>query len=159
MISLYGLFSGTVSFSVRFPPDSDNSADLIGRLVRSVGFARVRSEKGTVYGTVKRTELPRVCRIARSLGAEAEITGTNGLYYILQRYSKRIGIPVGAFIAAVILLYLSNIVLKIEISGNEEAHGAYRRREDGWIPARRGGRQQLHLRRPPRGWHSRGCGQ
>lgn len=120
MISFYGFFSGTVSFSVRFPPDSDNSADLIGRLVRSVGFARVRTEKSVVYGTVKRTDLPRVCSIARSLGAEAEIIGTNGLYYILRRYSKRIGIPLGAFIAAVMLLYLSNIVLRIEISGNSE---------------------------------------
>ncbi len=118
-MSLLASLVGEVMFRAYSPGDSDRSAQLAGSLVRTARFSSLSADKGQVRGKVLRVYYPAVCRAAEKLGMTVEMTGQSGAYYFLKRYSRRTGILIGALLAAALTVFFSNIVMRIEISGNE----------------------------------------
>ncbi len=60
-----------------------------------------------------------VINLCESLGFVAEITESKGIPFTAKRYIKRYGILFGAIISIAFVLYISNIVMRIEIAGTK----------------------------------------
>ena len=119
MKGLFASLVGTIDFYAESPKDRDMSAQFAEKLIRSARFASLSSSGGTVRGTVLRVYYPAVTRIGKALGMTVGVSGRNGIYFFLKRYSRRTGLLIGALLAALMVTFFSNIVMRIEISGNE----------------------------------------
>lgn len=75
-----------------------------------------------------------IIRAAQNSGMLLLLSKQSGLPFILNKYRKRVGIPVGMILFSVILLYLSSILWSIEITGlktiNENSFREYLVREN-----------------------------
>lgn len=70
------------------------------------------------YGEIYRHDLKRVQALASELGIELSFYEHETLSKKLLRYRKRIGLTVGAVLAAGLLIYFSNVIVTIEVKGN-----------------------------------------
>ncbi len=62
--------------------------------------------------------------LAKKHGVTLEFTPRATLAQLLHRYRFRLGIPIGFLLAGALLFYGSNIVLNVEVTGNEKAQTA-----------------------------------
>ncbi|MCI5752406.1 MAG: sporulation protein YqfD [Oscillospiraceae bacterium] len=119
MKELFDYITGYARLRADSPDGTDKTAVLADKLAQSIKFKGLSTSKGSLYVTVRKSDEKYATELAGSVGMTAKVVSKHGMGYFFQRYSKRIGIPIGAAIAIVIILFLSNIVLSIEISGNE----------------------------------------
>ena len=120
MNGLFESLAGTVSFRAYSPEGTDRTAEFAGRLMRSARFFSLSSSDGAVRGTVLRIYFPRVMRIAEKLGMTVSDVRERGIYFFLKRYIRRTGFVIGAVFAFILTVFFSNIVMRIEISGNKK---------------------------------------
>ena len=77
-----------------------------------------------VIGRVSRRDRQAVVRAAERSGMEIERETEFGLFYTLERYKTRIGVPVGLVLAVLLLNLLSSMLWSVEVKGlhtvNEE---------------------------------------
>ena len=71
------------------------------------------------YGEIYRHDLPKVRRMAEDCGVELKSAEYRTLSSVALKYRKRIGIILGLFLVLGASLYFSNVVVTIEIQGNE----------------------------------------
>lgn len=83
----------------------------------SVNDLRVR--KGRIYGEVYRADLEQVKRSAEKCGAQLCISAKKGGIFTALRYRRRFGMLAGFLLAAALVAYLSNVVMAVEVYGNE----------------------------------------
>lgn len=92
----------------------------INGLHREAVFCRSQRCKGDIFTCIIRRS-DRNC--AEELAAEHHVTLTlheeRSLPELLHRYRKRFGIPLGLLLGAGLLLYTSNVILVIEVQGND----------------------------------------
>lgn len=119
MNDFYDLISGVVSLEIHSPDGTDKAPLLADRLMKEIKFSGLTSDNGTVYLDATHRCLPYVLKAAEELGMEAVITRKRGLFYHLEKYRHRFGFVIGAAVSALMVFYLSNIVMRIEITGNE----------------------------------------
>lgn len=108
---------GTVYFRL-FAADC---GDIVNKL-RSTGFSvtDIRIEKDKfVTGTVNWYDLDELKAFAEDNKAQFEQLDKKGIAFTAQKYKKRIGFAAGLLAALMLIFYLSNTVLKIEVYGNE----------------------------------------
>lgn len=79
----------------------------------------LRCRKGVVSGDIYRSDFEEIKRAAAETGAQISVSGKRGGIFTLRKYRFRAGIPVGLALAAAMIFYLSNIVLSVEVFGNE----------------------------------------
>lgn len=115
----YSPLSGTVKLKISSPDGCDRSADLITRLTNTVRYSGLTANEGVITLYTDRQSLKRIILIAEELEMSVHITERKGLYFLFSRYSARTGIFIGAFLALAVIIFLSNIVLRIEVYGNE----------------------------------------
>lgn len=75
--------------------------------------------KGKFYAKVWRIHWRRLTAIAAAHGLTLEVVTEEGLHPRLRRFRWRVGIPVGLALALAFLLFFSNLVLSVEITGNQ----------------------------------------
>lgn len=119
MKELFDYITGYAEICIHSPEGTDKTAVLADRLAHNITFKGLRTSEGSLYVTVKKSDEQYVTKLAKSLGMTSEIVSKHGLGYFIQRYSKRTGILIGTVTAFIMILFLSNIVMSIEISGNE----------------------------------------
>ncbi|MCD7891481.1 MAG: sporulation protein YqfD [Ruminococcus sp.] len=73
---------------------------------------------GVFYGEIYRHDLPRVLDFAKECGVEIKYFEHETLSKKLRKYRKRIGIGIGAAVAAAAIWYFSSIVVTIDVQGN-----------------------------------------
>ena len=78
----------------------------------------IRSVDGAIIGKIYNKHYKELCYIATKQKIEISIESKKGLVYKAKRYKRRYGIIAGLIIATCFIFYMSNTVLKIEISGN-----------------------------------------
>lgn len=79
----------------------------------------LRYKNGIISGDIYRSDFEDIKRIAEECGAQISVSGKRGSVFTLRKYRFRVGIPVGLALAAAMVFYLSNIVLSVEVFGNE----------------------------------------
>ena len=105
---------------IRFNALTDNAEDFLNALHGgdlSVFGAEVKN--GIVSGEIHWYELEKLKNIAENNSASLQIASRKGFIYKLLPYRKRGGIAVGIVLAAAMIFYLSNIVMKIEVYGSD----------------------------------------
>ncbi len=110
------LFRGWVNVAV----DTSVGYNFINAL-RSKGIVcRNQNCKGNeLRFTVRRRDTKRLRIIAAEIGASPELKEEFSLPFILHKYRRRFGVPIGLLMGAALLVYTANVVMVIEIVGNE----------------------------------------
>lgn len=86
---------------------------------RRIPLRNVEKGSGWIRATVDEHGYRRVRGAAEKAGMELRIEKRAGLPFLLRRYRRRVGIPVGAVLAAALLLVLSSRLWEIRVTGNE----------------------------------------
>lgn len=115
MTELYDYLTGTAVIKAY----TDNAGALADKLSENVKFRKLSVKKSEVLVTVGIFDEKFTEKLIASMNIPYENVCRRGLLYFLRRYAKRTGLIVGAAVSAVMIFFLSNIVLKIEISGND----------------------------------------
>ncbi len=87
---------------------------------KAIVCRRQHIEKDCLNFIVRRSERKYVREIACEYGVELEMKDMPSLSSWLYRHRSRIGIPLGVILGAILLVYCSNVVMVIEIEGNEQ---------------------------------------
>ncbi|MDR0946338.1 MAG: sporulation protein YqfD [Ruminococcus sp.] len=91
----------------------------INRLKMSrVSAKGLQVKEGVLYGEIYGFDLKALERITKSETAQIEILSEYGFIFTLKKYRLRFGLAAGVIIASVLIFYLSNIALKINVYGN-----------------------------------------
>lgn len=89
-------------------------------LESNISVSKVHCKNGKIYGNVYMTDFKEVEKIAVQCNAQICIYRKKGSIFIVQKYRKRTGLVAGFLLAFIMLVYLSNTVMVIEIYGNEK---------------------------------------
>lgn len=91
---------------------------LLNDLIKSSISIKDMTDAGsTISGQVDISKLRKLKKLCDKYGVELKVTDEKGLAVSGRRFYKHLGIPAGLIVAAVIMFYLSNIVLHIRIIG------------------------------------------
>lgn len=85
----------------------------------SVSVTNMRTARGKIYGDVYRADFDEVKKTAERLGAQLCIRSKRGSVFTIRKYRRRTGMLIGFAIAFAIVAYLSNVVMIVEVYGNE----------------------------------------
>lgn len=84
-----------------------------------ISVSELHCKNGKIYGNVYMADFKEVEKIAVQCNAQICIYRKRGSIFIVQKYRKRAGLAAGFLLAFMMLVYLSNTVMVIEIYGNE----------------------------------------
>lgn len=85
----------------------------------SVTVSDMRLEHGKVYGDVYRADFDVVKSTAEKLGAQLCVHSKRGGVFTVRKYRRRTGMLIGFALAFAMVAYLSNVVMIVEVYGNE----------------------------------------
>ena len=84
-----------------------------------VPVSELRVKKGRIYGDVYRKDFDDVKRTAEKCGAQICVASKRGRVFTVRKYRRRIGLILGFVLAVALAAYLSDVVMVIEVYGNE----------------------------------------
>ncbi|MCH5195023.1 MAG: sporulation protein YqfD [Oscillospiraceae bacterium] len=113
---MFNNIRGVITFEA-VAPEPEEFLNCIRQSPAAVTDLKCRG--GRVTGKLYRTDFPSVKDLAEKMGAQISISKARGGVFTIRRYKHRYGIIAGAVLAAAMVFYLSNIVLAVEIYGNE----------------------------------------
>lgn len=85
----------------------------------SVSVTNLRCKGNKLAGDAYWSDLEDIRHIAESDGVQISISKKRGGVFTVRKYRFRAGLAVGFFLAVLLVMYLSNVVMSIEIFGNE----------------------------------------
>ena len=84
-----------------------------------VSVTNMRTARGKIYGDVYRNDFDEVRKTAEKLGAQLCVHSKRGSVFTVRKYRRRTGMLVGLALAFAMVAYLSNVVMIVEVYGNE----------------------------------------
>lgn len=111
------IFFGKISFEVK-----DGFSDLFLSHCRKSGIVlnNLKISDNVISASVTRYSIENVFKAAEESGNTVKIIKRYGLPDVFIRYRKRLGIPLGLLVFAVILGFLGSFVWSVDISGTEK---------------------------------------
>ena len=85
----------------------------------SIACFNIRSENERIYFEIYKKHFSKIENICKKCNLEISILSKKGIIFKILKYSKRYGALLGFILFLIISFFLSNIVLKIDIKGNE----------------------------------------
>jgi similar to stage IV sporulation protein len=79
----------------------------------------LRIINSSIMGEVYTSDYETLKEFAEKNSAELKELKRRGIIFVFRKYKKRVGLFVGFFLALALVIFFSNIVMTIEISGNE----------------------------------------
>lgn len=113
---MFDNFRGIITFEA-VAPEPETFANMLRDSAASVADLRFR--KGRIYGDVYRSDFEDVKCVAEKCRAQLCVSAKKGGVFTVRRYRRRTGLVIGFALAFAMILYLSNVVMTIEIYGNE----------------------------------------
>lgn len=86
---------------------------------RGLRLFSLKPEENGVFAAVKKTDYALLLETAGAAGMQLTVLKKRGMPYLMRRYRRRIGIPLGGLLAVVLVAVLSGFVWSIEISGTD----------------------------------------
>lgn len=86
----------------------------------SISCFNVNSEKEHLYLEIYKKNFPKVDDICKKYNLKISVLSRKGIIFKILRYNKRYGVIIGILLFIFISFFLSNIVLKIDINGNQK---------------------------------------
>lgn len=113
---MFDNFRGIIAFEAA-APEPERFMNAVKNSAVSVSDMRV--SHGKIYGKIYRADLDDVKRTAEKCGAQICVTSKRGGVFTVWKYRRRIGLAIGAVLAAAMVAYLSDVVMIVEVYGNE----------------------------------------
>ena len=110
------LIFGEVSYKI----DGFDVSLLTEKLYKSCKVISLYTKNDSLYLTTSGRFEKKVLRLCESSDCVCEITERRGAVFTLRKYFKRFGFAVGAIVAAALIFFLSNTVMKIEVTGVDD---------------------------------------
>ena len=85
----------------------------------SVSVTNLRCKGNKLAGEAYWSDLEDIRHIAEADGVQMSISKKRGGVFTVRKYRLRAGLAVGFFLAVILVAYLSNVVMSIEVFGNE----------------------------------------
>ena len=85
----------------------------------SVTAVNLNYKSGKIQGDIYKSDFKELINISEKCSAQVSISDKKGSIFTVNKYRKRVGILLGIILAFAMAVYLSNIVMSIEIYGNE----------------------------------------
>ncbi|MCQ2514414.1 MAG: sporulation protein YqfD [Ruminococcus sp.] len=87
-------------------------------------FNTVPSSKG-LSASMSLSDYFTIRKIARKSRVRLKVVGRHGMPFIVNKYSNRIGIPVGGFLGIILIMILSNFIWSVQITGIDTVSNTY----------------------------------
>lgn len=114
---MFNNIKGKITFEAVVP---DSSAFINSIRQSCISVDAIQYKNGKIIGKIYRKDYKELKNVGNSCNAQIGILEKSGIIFDIQRYKKRIGLIIGMFIALVIILFLSDLVMIIDIYGNEK---------------------------------------
>lgn len=85
----------------------------------SASITNLRCKGNKLAGDAYRSDFEDIRHIAEAEGVQLSIAKKRGGVFTVRKYRLRAGLAVGFFLAFIMVAYLSNVVMSIEVFGNE----------------------------------------
>lgn len=113
---MFNKFNGRIIFEAIAP----NVECFINSLIESCIIAdNIQYENGKIIGKIDSSSYNELIKVGNSCAAQISIIGKSGLLFWALKYKKRLGFLIGAVIAIIIIFFLSDTVMIINVYGNE----------------------------------------
>lgn len=91
--------------------------NLLRKSIYSVSDLRYKG--GRIFGNIYRADFPGIQKLAEENGVLISVSAKRGGIFTLRKYRFRTGIAIGLALSLALVFYLSNIVMAVEVYGNE----------------------------------------
>ena len=109
---------------IDFKATGDNSLKLLNSIRKSDFICKNAYVKDNeLHGRIYGNRINEITMLAQKNYMDIEIIKKSGLRYLLAKYKKRFGIAFGIVFSLALILFLSNTILKINITGCEDELG------------------------------------
>lgn len=114
---MFDSIRGVICFKI-----SSEEPEKIINIIRNsyISCRNLRILHNDIFGQVYRNDYEVLKEFAENNKAEIIQTEQKGIIFALNKYKKRIGFLLGILLGLALIIFLSNIVMVIEISGNEK---------------------------------------
>lgn len=107
---------GIITFEA-VAPETEAFVNALKESSAPVSDMRVRN--GRIYGDIYRSDFGEVKKAAEKLGAQFSVRSKRGAVFTVRKYRRRFGMLIGFALAFALTAYLSNVVMIVEVYGNE----------------------------------------
>ena len=107
---------GIITFEA-VAPETETFVNALKESSAPVSDMRVRN--GRIYGDIYRSDFGEVKKAAEKLGAQFSVRSKRGAVFTVRKYRRRFGMLIGFALAFALVAYLSNVVMIVEVYGNE----------------------------------------
>ncbi len=115
-----GLFERFIIGRIRIEAKGNLLYKFINKLKDEKIYCKEQHMKGdTFYFTARRSKKKAIILISKEFGIELTLKEEPSLTGWILKYKNRLGIPIGIILGVGLLIYCSNIVMIIDIEGNE----------------------------------------
>ncbi len=118
-MSLFGFFFGEVTL---VGEQIESVLNLC--MTHSLPYAEIRREETGFSIRLLPRDAKMLLRFAEEEGIALRMSARSGLPYLVCRYRHRVGLFVGCAMVAVLMIYASMIVWRVQITGNERLHSS-----------------------------------
>ena len=113
---MFNNFKGKIIFEA-IAPDSNHFINILKDSY--IAATNIQYKNGKIIGNIYRKDFIELKKICIKCNAQISIVEKKGAVFIIQKYKKRMGLLLGFFLALLLVTYLSNSIMIIEIYGNE----------------------------------------
>ncbi|MBD5138725.1 MAG: sporulation protein YqfD [Ruminococcus sp.] len=107
---------GIITFEA-VAPETEAFVNALKESSAPVSDMRVRN--GRIYGDIYHSDFDEVKKAAEKLGAQFSVRSKRGAVFTVRKYRRRFGMLIGFALAFALVVYLSNVVMVVEVYGNE----------------------------------------
>ncbi len=110
-----------INSKITFEAVAPDSSFFINTIREScISVDTIQYKNGKIIGSIHRKDFKELEKVGNSCNAQINILEKTGIVFKVQRYKKRMGLIIGMFITLSMILFLSDIVMIIDIYGNEK---------------------------------------
>ncbi len=85
----------------------------------------IHYEAGKIIGNVHKKDFNELKKVGEACNAQISVLDKIGVVFAVSRYKKRVGLIMGIILAFFMIAYLSDVVMIIEVYGNENVSDSY----------------------------------
>lgn len=122
IITMFNSIQGRITFEAVVPDTSD-----FVNAIRSscISADNIQYKNGKIVAQIYTRDLNELKKVGNSCNAQISIVEKKGIIFDILKYKKRIGLLIGGVVAVLIIYFLSNIVMIIDVFGNETVSDSY----------------------------------
>lgn len=112
---MFGNIKGIIKFEA-IAPDTNYFINLLKN--SCITTNNIQYKKGKIIGSIYRTDFIELKKIGEKCSAQISILEKSGAIFTVQKYKKRAGLLLGFLLSLFLVMYMSNLIMIIDIYGN-----------------------------------------